>query len=145
MRGSGCPHTSLKNPQSDSGDGGTMPNPGETMTSNNIQITIDAVRANRRKNPTILAEATVTVAFAGHTVTVDDVRILLGKKGPWCAMPSFAIPNGKEYSYAPAVTLSASLASALEERVLKAFETWQQSQKTVNADGLEVSADDIGF
>jgi DNA-binding cell septation regulator SpoVG len=116
-----------------------------------MNITIKEVRANRRKNPNIAAEVTVVLAFGGHTVTIDDMRVLLGKKGPWVAMPSFAIQNGtKDYVYEPAVVLSAGLAGEVEDAVLKAFEKWQQNQQAkapaeVNVHGVAIADHEIPF
>jgi DNA-binding cell septation regulator SpoVG len=120
---------------------------------NNVTITIKEIRPSRRRSQAILAEIAVEITFAQHVITIDDTRILSGKRGPWIAMPSYAIQDGsKDYKYAPAVTLSPALQGEFEDTVLGAYKVWIKSSNSgtkngtfTNMHNVNVSDDDIGF
>jgi hypothetical protein len=68
----------------------------------------------------------------GHSITVDDARVLKNRNGQlWLAMPCHSMPSSgsRGYDYFPAIILCTALKRAIDDAVLPAFEVWERDQK----------------
>lgn len=62
----------------------------------------------------------------GLSITIDDLRILKNREGvTWCAPPTYAVSEGRNWRYFPTVSFSRELRRLVEDAVLSAFEAQQ--------------------
>jgi hypothetical protein len=88
-----------------------------------------------RSNPHIVATASVSITTEGGTLTINDGRVLLNRNGVlWFSLPTYSIPNGRNYQYKSTVELSPALALQVSSAVLQAYEQWQ-AERGVEAVG----------
>lgn len=81
------------------------------------------------KKASCLAGAKIELSDGnGTTIVIDDLRILKNREGVlWCAPPTYAISEGRNWRYFPTVSFSRELRRQIEDAVLSAFEAGVQS------------------
>ena len=91
---------------------------------------IRILEVRKPRHHSCAAEVKLELALDGHSITLDDVRVLPGRRGDyWVALPAYSVSNGsRDYRYYPSVTLSGGLMGETEEAVLTAFEDWKKTQ-----------------
>jgi len=78
------------------------------------------------RKPNFLANAKVTLSDdEGNSITVTDLRLLKNKSyETWVALPNYAVPDGKSWTYEPTVILCRKLQLEVFDAVLAAYDKW---------------------
>lgn len=90
-----------------------------------VTITVKQIRPSRK--PHALADVAIELRVGGHSLVIDNVKVLPGRSGNWVAMPSYCIStSARDFKYFPTVVLSAGLAGDVSDVILKAYDEWMK-------------------